>query len=321
MALGWAAAIKGGLALANTIAGIYSTIKGSSSSARNQNTMNSTIQSGTTTGTTAQDSYTQGGSTQTGNTSAVGNLYSTALGTPTGNNATSAADFNAGQATTANNLQTGTWMLGNLLNIGNSLASNAMSASSQSSAMRYNTKEAQAQRDWQERMANTSYQRGVADLKAAGLNPILAAYNGYGAQTPSGGYGSLGGGQTFAHAQAMSIPAAKNATMQAMYDYGNNTAQIIENYQAAINSAVQTNDYYTASRLKEMSNQTVASSAKTVGNLAEQANQQNAQTQDTKEHRFTNEGYLDASIDYEGKIGNSSGRYDYGADYNQHYLP
>lgn len=258
MAIGLMGLVKGGLTLANTLYGIYSAIKGSTSSAKTQGSMNSTIQSGTTMGSTAQNTTSAGGSVQTGNTSALGNLLSTALGTPTGNNGQTAADFNAANAKTANDLQTGTWMMGNLLNMGNALASNAMSAASQTSAMRYNSAEAQKQRNWQERMANTSYQRGVADLKAAGLNPILAAYNGYGAQTPSGGYGSLGGGQTFAHAQALAAPAAKNATMQAMYDYGNNTAQIVQNFQTAINNAKQSSDYWTAEHLEQMQQQTVS---------------------------------------------------------------
>lgn len=284
MAIGLMGLVKGGLTLANTLYSLYSTIKGNTSSAKTQGSMNSTIQSGTTMGSTAQDTTSAGGSIQIGNTSALGNLLSTALGTPTGSNATSAADFNAGQAQTANNLQNSMWSMGNIINLGNMLASNAMSAASQSSAMRYNSAEAQKQRNWQERMANTSYQRGVADLKAAGLNPILAAYNGYGAQTPSGGYGSLGGGQTFGHTQAMAIPAAKNATMQAMYDYGNNTAQIVENYQTAINNAKQSSDYWTAEHLEQMQQQTVSSSAKTVGQLAEVGRSENNQTTTTKEN-------------------------------------
>lgn len=56
----------------------------------------------------------------------------------------------------------------------------------------FNSAEAEKNREWQEKMRSTAYQTAMADMKAAGLNPILA-YGGINATAPSGGAATVGG--------------------------------------------------------------------------------------------------------------------------------
>jgi len=65
----------------------------------------------------------------------------------------------------------------------------------------FNAAEAEKNRQFQQQMSDTSYQRQVKDLAAAGLNPMLGYMKGSGASTPSGGQAS---GVTYTAQNALS---------------------------------------------------------------------------------------------------------------------
>lgn len=89
-------------------------------------------------------------------------------------------------------------------------ANNAAMAAWQQMA-NFNAAEAQKSREWQERMANTVYQRTVKDMIKAGINPVLAAGMGLGTASAGSGATATAGNpttfmpNTFADSQSASV--------------------------------------------------------------------------------------------------------------------
>lgn len=115
------------------------------------------------------------------------------------------AEMGAGAATAASNpyrvpdADYSIWGdIGNFFTGDRTRAENATAAynqwASEEAGRRFNAEEAQKNRDWQTEMANTAYQRAMADAKKAGINPYYVVGNA-GAATGSSASASYGGGK------------------------------------------------------------------------------------------------------------------------------
>jgi len=108
------------------------------------------------------------------------------------------------------------WIIGGL-GVAGDLLGGLFGSSAQSKANKANIKLNRENRDWMERMSNTSWQRGVEDMKAASLNPMLA-FNQGGASTPNNSAATvepedaIARGVSSAGTKAMNMLVADNMT-------------------------------------------------------------------------------------------------------------
>lgn len=209
----------------------------------------SSNQSSATSSQKAGQETSSGSETTTGSLTAPQQIGSTQIGTPTG-------------ITTYNNQ--GSVNMANGMSFLSSIISNLMNAGSQASAKKYNSAEAAAERAFAKEMRGTAYQDTVKDMIKAGINPILAANNGATA-TPSGASASIG-------TQHYNQQSAQAAAVSAMYEYGNNTAELANRYLELAKKSTSAKQYHSAKSFNEAASSLAQSSAKQVSNYNYAAN-------------------------------------------------
>lgn len=193
----------------------------------------------------AKDSNASGSETSTGSETTTGSVTApqqigtAQIGTPTG-----ITTFgNQSSVNTANALQMMSGLLSNLANAG-----------SQASAKKFNSAEAAAERAFQKEMRGTAYQDTVKDMIAAGINPILAATNGA-TSAPSGASASIG-------SQRYNQQSAQAASVSAMYEYGNNTAELADKYLQLAKQATSAKQFKNKKSWEQAASELATSSAK-----------------------------------------------------------
>lgn len=175
--------------------------------------------------------------------STFGNYASNAAATANGVSRaaqTAQGQFNQGSADIANDITQQRLMQQYQFNSAQAASANQFSLDMWERMAEFNHKEAELNRQWQERMSNTSYQRAVKDLQAAGLNPALAINGLSGATTPSGGQATVSSAQgAMASGSAPSAISASEGNYSGQMEYLGGMLGLLSAGIAGIGSAAQ----------------------------------------------------------------------------------